>query len=73
MFKLDKLLSFIVVASLVGALLAPIAGMIAKPGPGATQFMFGLIAASGFLVALSLSLGVIVNIAQSKRDSSDQS
>ena len=53
MFKLDKLLSFIVVASLVGALLAPIAGMIAKPGPGATQFMFGLIAASGFLVALT--------------------
>ena len=73
MFKLDKLLSFIVVASLVGALLAPIAGMIAKPGPGANQFMFGLIAASGFLVALSLSLGVIASIAQSKRDSADQS
>jgi hypothetical protein len=73
MFKLDKLLSFIVVASLVGAVLSPIAGMIAKPGPGATQFMFGLIAASGFLVALSISMGVIANIAQGKRESRDQS
>lgn len=72
MFKLDKLLSFIVVASLVGAVLAPVAGMIARPGPGASQFMLGLVAMAGFLIALVLALGVVVNISQSRSNTSDE-
>jgi hypothetical protein len=67
MFKLDKLLSSIVVISLVGAVVAPIAGMIAKPGPGSLNFMLGLVAAAGFLVALALALGVIANISRSDK------
>jgi hypothetical protein len=62
MFKLDKLLSSIVLASIVGAVVAAIGGMVAKPDAEALNFLLGLIAASGFLIALAVALGVIANI-----------
>ena len=68
MFEFDKILSFVVLASLVGAVLAPVAGMVAKPGPGATQFMLGLLGGAGFLIALALAMGVIANNTRARNE-----
>jgi type III secretory pathway component EscS len=67
MFKLDKLLSSIVVASIVGAVVAAVGGMVAKPDAEALNFLLGLVAASGFLIALAIALGVIASISRSDK------
>lgn len=61
MFKFDRILSFVVVASLAGAVVSAFAAIIARPGPGAEKFMLGMIACAGFLVALALAMGVIAS------------
>lgn len=69
MFKFEKLISFVVLASLIGAVLAPIAGMVADPrSPKTLNFMLGLVAASGFLIALALAMGVLVSAAKPTKD-----
>ncbi|MBZ0136696.1 MAG: hypothetical protein K8I27_10015 [Planctomycetes bacterium] len=68
MFKFDKLLSFVVLASLVGALVSAGGAILARPGPGAEKFMQGMIACAGFLVALALAMGVIANTSRARND-----
>ena len=69
MFKFDKLISFVILAAFVGAVLAPIAGMVADPKSAKTgNFMLGMVAASGFLVALAVGLGVLVMASKPPRD-----
>lgn len=68
MLKFDKILSFVVLASLVGAIASAIAAIVARPGPGAEKFMQGMIACAGFLIALALAMGVIANNTRAKSD-----
>jgi hypothetical protein len=65
--KLDKLLSLIVVASLAGAVAAAITGIVAPRDMGTLHFLLGLVAASGFLIALAIALGVIASISRSDK------
>lgn len=68
MFKFDKLLSFVVLASLAGALVSAGAAVLARPGIGADKFMLGMIACAGFLIALALAMGVIANNTRAKSE-----
>jgi hypothetical protein len=69
MFKIDNLLSFIVIAAAAGAILTPIIALLSNPTADAQMFMVGLCASAGFLIALALALGVIVNISQARTES----
>jgi multisubunit Na+/H+ antiporter MnhB subunit len=68
MFKFDKILSFVVLASLVGAVVSATAAILGRPGPGTEKFLQGMIACAGFLIALALAMGVIASNIRSRDD-----
>jgi hypothetical protein len=68
MFKFDKLISMVIVLSLVGVVLTPIIAITIQPRPGAPEFMLGLVATAGFLIAMAIGLGVLVLASKSAKE-----